>query len=124
MITTIDSAKVVGKSEIANMAMSLFLVGKIVERRGEVYPWGGLGCRSKWYGIVTSNPFEVLNMVEKDIGIDPSVSFNSNGDDVNVRNSKDVNLENEDNDSENNVEEDDNETTSFMASKRTKYSLK
>ncbi|GKC18870.1 copia-type polyprotein [Tanacetum coccineum] len=37
--------------------------------------------------IVTSNPFDVLNMVDKDIGVAPSDSVNSKGDDVNVGNS-------------------------------------
>ncbi|GKC62561.1 hypothetical protein Tco_1095159 [Tanacetum coccineum] len=66
---------------------------------------------------ITSNPFDVLNMVEKDISVTPSDSFNSNDDELNVGKSKDVNLDNEDNDSENDVEEDYNEIMSFMASK-------
>ncbi|GJS82749.1 hypothetical protein Tco_0749290 [Tanacetum coccineum] len=46
----------------------------------------------------------------KVIRVAPSDSVNSKGDDVNLGNSKDVNLDNEDNDSENEVEVDDNET--------------
>ncbi|GJY78349.1 hypothetical protein Tco_0484150 [Tanacetum coccineum] len=71
--------------------------------------------------IVTSNPFDVLNMVEKDIRVTPSDSVNSKYDDVNVRNSKDVKYDNEDNNSENDLEEDSNETTSFMASKSSNF---
>ncbi|GJW25883.1 hypothetical protein Tco_0039694 [Tanacetum coccineum] len=56
-------------------------------------------------------------MVEKDIWVAPSDLVNSKGGDVNVENRKDINLDNEDNDSKNDVEEDDNETMSFMASK-------
>ncbi|GJW52986.1 copia protein [Tanacetum coccineum] len=67
--------------------------------------------------IGTSNLFDVLMMVEKDIGVAPIDLVNSKGDDVNVENSKEVNLGNEENDSENGREEDDNEKTSFMASK-------
>ncbi|GKE96690.1 hypothetical protein Tco_1581545, partial [Tanacetum coccineum] len=70
--------------------------------------------------IVTSNPFDVLNMVEKDTPAAPRDSVNSIGDDLNVGNSIVVNLDNEDNDSENDVEEDENETTSFVASKSCK----
>ncbi|GKB24293.1 hypothetical protein Tco_0863694 [Tanacetum coccineum] len=51
--------------------------------------------------IVTSNPFDFLNMVEKDIVVTPS--------DL-------VNLE----ESENDVEEDNNKTASFMTSKSSK----
>nr|GEY54023.1 hypothetical protein [Tanacetum cinerariifolium] len=61
-------------------------------------------------------------MVEKDVGVAPSDSINSIGDDVNVENSKDVKLDNEDNDRENDVEEEDNETESFMALKSSKGS--
>ncbi|GJY55070.1 hypothetical protein Tco_0446734 [Tanacetum coccineum] len=46
--------------------------------------------------IVTSNPFDVFNMVEKDIRVAPSDLVKMKGDVVNVRNSKDVNLNNED----------------------------
>ncbi|GKC83305.1 putative reverse transcriptase domain-containing protein, partial [Tanacetum coccineum] len=67
--------------------------------------------------FVTSNLFDVLMMVEKDIGVAPIDLVNSKGDDVNVENSKEVNLGNEENDSENGRKEDDNEKTSFMASK-------
>ncbi|GJT58489.1 G-type lectin S-receptor-like serine/threonine-protein kinase LECRK3 [Tanacetum coccineum] len=68
----------------------------------------------------TSNPFEVLNMVEKDIGVASSDAVKSKGDDVNAGNSKDVNLDTEDNDSEDDVKEDNSETTSFMALKSSK----
>ncbi|GKD02313.1 hypothetical protein Tco_1177287 [Tanacetum coccineum] len=68
----------------------------------------------------TSNPFEVLNMVEKDIGVASSDAVKSKGDDANARNSKDVNLDTEDNDSEDDVKEDNSETTSFMALKSSK----
>nr|GEU46946.1 hypothetical protein [Tanacetum cinerariifolium] len=70
--------------------------------------------------IMTSNLFDVLNMVENDIKVAPSDSVNTKGDDLNARNSKFVNLGNEDNDNENDVEEDDNETASYMASKSSK----
>ncbi|GJY67149.1 copia-type polyprotein [Tanacetum coccineum] len=70
--------------------------------------------------IMTSNPFDVLNMVEKNIVVAPSDSVNSKGDDVNVRTSKDVNMDNEDNDSDNDVKEDDDETATFMTSKSSK----
>nr|GEV90522.1 hypothetical protein [Tanacetum cinerariifolium] len=58
---------------------------------------------------------------DKDIMIAHSDSDNFKGDDVNVGNSKDVNL---DNGNENDVEEDDNETTSFMALKSSKDTSK
>nr|GEY29682.1 hypothetical protein [Tanacetum cinerariifolium] len=60
--------------------------------------------------VVTSNPFDVLNMVEKDIEVAHHDSVNSTSEDVNVENSKDVSLDNEDNDSENDVKDDDNKT--------------
>ncbi|GJX54995.1 hypothetical protein Tco_0284892 [Tanacetum coccineum] len=64
--------------------------------------------------IVTLDSFDVINMVENDVGVAPIDSVNSIGDDVNVGNSKDVNLDNEDNDSDNDVEENDNQTTNFI----------
>nr|GEV95465.1 ribonuclease H-like domain-containing protein [Tanacetum cinerariifolium] len=67
--------------------------------------------------IVTLDSFDILNMVGKFVEVAPNDLVNSVGDDVNIENSKDVNLDNKDNDGENDVEEDDNETTSFMASK-------
>nr|GFB18514.1 hypothetical protein [Tanacetum cinerariifolium] len=67
--------------------------------------------------FVTSNPFDVLNMVDKDIGVAPGDLVKSKGNNVNLGNSKDINLDNKDNDSENAVEVDDNETASFMALK-------
>nr|GEY16741.1 hypothetical protein [Tanacetum cinerariifolium] len=70
--------------------------------------------------IMTLNPFDVLNMVDKYIGVLPSDSINSKNNDVNVGNSKYVNLYNDHNDRENKVEDDDNETASFMASKSSK----
>nr|GEW83002.1 MAK10-like protein [Tanacetum cinerariifolium] len=75
----------------------------------------------KWYEIVTSNPSDVLNMIGKDIGVAHGDSDNFKSDDVNVRNSKDVNL---DNGNENDEEEGDNETTSFMALKSSKDTSK
>nr|GEW13929.1 hypothetical protein [Tanacetum cinerariifolium] len=72
--------------------------------------------------LVVPTPFDVLNMVEKDVGVAPSDSINSIGDDVNVESSKDVKLDNEDNDRENDVEEEGNETGSFMALKSSKGS--
>ncbi|GJV31965.1 hypothetical protein Tco_1392365, partial [Tanacetum coccineum] len=58
--------------------------------------------------IVASNPFDVLNMVEKDVGAASSGTVSSKGDmaDVNVGNNKDVYLDNEDSDSD--VNEDTN----------------
>ncbi|GKA28173.1 copia-type polyprotein [Tanacetum coccineum] len=56
----------------------------------------------------------------KDIGVTPNDSVNLKGEDAKVGNSKDVNVDNEYNVSENDVEEDDNETASFMASKSSK----
>ncbi|GKE64154.1 hypothetical protein Tco_1518315, partial [Tanacetum coccineum] len=53
-----------------------------------------------------------------DIGVAPDNSVNSKGDDVNVGNSKDVNLDNEDNGSENDMEEDDNKTAIFKGIKK------
>ncbi|GKD17048.1 copia-type polyprotein [Tanacetum coccineum] len=38
--------------------------------------------------VVTSNPFDVLNMVERDIGVAPHDSVNTTNDDVNVENIK------------------------------------
>ncbi|GJX89563.1 hypothetical protein Tco_0341577, partial [Tanacetum coccineum] len=70
--------------------------------------------------IVTLYPFDVLNMVDKDIGVTPIDSVNSKGDDANVGNSKDVNLDNEDDHSEDDVEDDDNETVSFLSLKNYK----
>ncbi|GJS91516.1 hypothetical protein Tco_0774152 [Tanacetum coccineum] len=67
--------------------------------------------------IVTSNLFDVLNMVEKDIGVARSNFLNSKSDDVNLGNSKNVNLDNEDNDSDDDEEEEENETSRFLASK-------
>nr|GEU48857.1 hypothetical protein [Tanacetum cinerariifolium] len=73
--------------------------------------------------IITSNPFDLFNMVEKDIGVATSDSINSKGDNLNIGNNKHGNLNNVDNDSENDMEEDDNETTSFMASKSSKGTI-
>ncbi|GJU36929.1 hypothetical protein Tco_1185283 [Tanacetum coccineum] len=42
--------------------------------------------------IVTSNPFDVLNMLETNISVAPSDLVNSKGDNGNVGNSKDVAL--------------------------------
>ncbi|GJW43656.1 hypothetical protein Tco_0072455 [Tanacetum coccineum] len=70
--------------------------------------------------IMTSNPFDVLNMVDNGIRVASSDSINSKGHDVSVGNNKDVTLDNEDNDSENDVKEDDNEIVSFMASQSSK----
>nr|GEU91782.1 hypothetical protein [Tanacetum cinerariifolium] len=79
--------------------------------------------------IVTSNPFDVLYMVDNNIRVAPSDLVNSKSDDVNAlkifgacvgaylaHSQRPFTLDNEDNDTENNVEE-DNETASFMASK-------
>nr|GEU86502.1 hypothetical protein [Tanacetum cinerariifolium] len=67
--------------------------------------------------LVTSNLFDVLNMVKNDVGAAPSDTVSSKGDmaDVNVGNNKNVNLDNEDSDTD--MIEDTNETTSFMAPK-------
>nr|GEW59628.1 hypothetical protein [Tanacetum cinerariifolium] len=67
--------------------------------------------------LVTSNLFDVLNMVKNDVGAAPSDTVSSKGDmaDVNVGNNKDVNLDNEDSNTD--MIEDTNETTSFMAPK-------
>ena len=66
--------------------------------------------------IVTSNPFDVLNMVEKDDEITLSDSVNAKDEDGNIGNTKVFNLDNEDNDSENEVEEDANDTGRCMES--------
>ncbi|GKF76225.1 hypothetical protein Tco_0225669 [Tanacetum coccineum] len=50
-------------------------------------------------------------MDEKDIEVAPRDLVNSKGDIVNIGYSNNVNLDNEENDSENDVEYDDNETT-------------
>ncbi|GJT95646.1 hypothetical protein Tco_1091164 [Tanacetum coccineum] len=92
----------------------------ILARKHNHYIENVLGTSSQV--IQTKNSFDVLNVVEKDVGVAPSDSINSIGDDVNVENSKDVNLDNEDNDRENNVEEDDNKTGSSMALKCSKGS--
>nr|GEV90685.1 hypothetical protein [Tanacetum cinerariifolium] len=63
------------------------------------------------------------NYVSKSLIDVTSSRVNSIGGNVNVRNSKYVNLDNELNDSKNDVEEDDNETTSFMASKSSKRKI-
>nr|GEY78651.1 hypothetical protein [Tanacetum cinerariifolium] len=68
--------------------------------------------------VVTSNPFIVLNMVEKDIEVAPHDSVNSTSEDVNVENRNDVSLDNEDNDSENDVKDNDNKTE-FHDTKKT-----
>ncbi|GJU81204.1 hypothetical protein Tco_1283569 [Tanacetum coccineum] len=62
LLFAIDSAKVVGKSEIANMAMPLFLVGKIVERRGEVSAQDELNEISHSYQKLKSFYKEVLDL--------------------------------------------------------------
>ncbi|GKD07128.1 hypothetical protein Tco_1186813 [Tanacetum coccineum] len=58
-------------------------------------------------------------MVEKDIRVTQSDSVSSKGNDVNLGDSKDVELDNADIDNENDMEEDD-ETSSSMASKNSK----
>ncbi|GJW37517.1 hypothetical protein Tco_0060437, partial [Tanacetum coccineum] len=69
--------------------------------------------------IITSNSFDVFNMVENDTWVTPIDLVNSKDDDVNIENCKDINLDNDDNDKKNDVEEDNNET-SLMASKSSK----
>nr|GEZ59524.1 hypothetical protein [Tanacetum cinerariifolium] len=69
--------------------------------------------------IITSNSFDVLNVIVNDNWVTPSDLVNSKDDDVNIENCKDINLNNDDNNSKNDVEEDNNET-SLMASKSSK----
>nr|GEY46479.1 hypothetical protein [Tanacetum cinerariifolium]GEY58880.1 hypothetical protein [Tanacetum cinerariifolium] len=51
--------------------------------------------RSSGKKIMQSNPFDVLNVFDKDIGVTSSDLVYSKGDDTNILNNKDVNLDNE-----------------------------
>ncbi|GJR33583.1 putative ionotropic glutamate receptor, metazoa, periplasmic binding protein-like protein I [Tanacetum coccineum] len=69
-------------------------------------------------GVVFWLAFTTLFTLRDDIGIAPGNSVNSKGDDVNVGNNKDVNLDNEDNGSENDMEEDDSKIAIFKGIKK------